>query len=458
MKENEKLSGHILVIDDEAEMCATLKQLLGDNGFEVSVAGSAREGLRTLQSKSIDLTICDIVMADMSGLLFVEKAGDCGPIIMMTAFASVETARKAFKLGARDYLVKPFDIDELLVVINQNLKRTAPARTASDERWLLESHCPPFNKLLQLARQFSPTDMPILITGESGVGKEVLAEFIHETSARAKEPFVRINCAAIPDTLLESELFGYEKGAFTGAASARIGKFEQANGGTMFLDEIGDMPMPLQAKMLRVLHDFQFYRLGSTKPIKVDVRMIAASNQELPERVKTQRLREDVFHRLNGVHIHIPPLRERRDDIPDFASFFLDQFSRKYGKAVTGIEADALEVLKSYQWPGNLRELRNCLERTVVVTEGPHVKTRDLPDYLSNLSGAYAPDSSEELAPTGDYRRLISEYQNEYLRKVLLGALRQSNGNRAAAARLLNISRKTLYNRMRELNIRYEFQ
>ena len=241
MRENERVAAHILVIDDEVEMGTTLKQLLVDNGFEVSVAVSAKEGLRILQSRSIDLTICDIVMADMSGLLFIEKAGDCGPIIMMTAFASIETARKAFKLGARDYLVKPFDIDELLVVINQNLKRCLPGRASGDHRWMQKSRSPEFNKMMQLARQFSATDMPMLITGESGVGKELFAEYIHEGSRRAKKPFIRMNCAAIPDALLESELFGYEKGAFTGAASARAGKFAEADGGTMFLDEIGDM-------------------------------------------------------------------------------------------------------------------------------------------------------------------------------------------------------------------------
>ncbi len=458
MKENERFAAHILVIDDEVEMGATLKQLLVNNGFEVSVASSAKEGLRILQSRSIDLTICDIVMADMSGLLFIEKAGDCGPIIMMTAFASIETARKAFKLGARDYLVKPFDIDELLVVINQNLKRCTPAKASSDHRWMLASRTPTFNKMMQLARQFSATDMPILITGESGVGKELFAEFMHEGSGRAKKPFIRINCAAIPDTLLESELFGYEKGAFTGATSARAGKFADADGGTMFLDEIGDMQLPTQAKMLRVLQDFQFYPLGSSKAIQVDVRIIAASNQDLANRIQEHQFREDLYHRLNGVHIRIPPLRDRVDDIGEFAQFFLELFAKKYVKDIVGIDPDALDMLKQYAWPGNIRELKNCLERSVVVSESSLITSRDLPDYIVNLSNGDLRESPAEVEKQRDYKHLITEYQSEYLRKVFLDALRQSNGNRAEAARLLNISRKTLYNRMRELNIKYEFR
>lgn len=280
----------LLVIDDEKEMCNSLKKLLEKNNFNVYLAHSAREGLNILQRFNIDLIICDIIMPDMGGILFLSKIGNSIPIIMMTAYSSVQSTRKAFKLGARDYLVKPFDFEELLVVINQNLISMSKKEFVISNNIFLKSRNNDFINILSQADKFSETDMPVLICGESGTGKEVLADYIHEKSRRKLFPYVKINCAAIPDSLLESELFGYEKGAFTGAYDKKPGKFEEANGGTFFLDEIGDMVFPLQAKLLRVLQDFEFARLGGQNNIHVNVRIISSSNRDLLDLVKEENL------------------------------------------------------------------------------------------------------------------------------------------------------------------------
>ncbi len=435
-------------------MRLSLKQLLETQGFTVSAASSAKEGLAVLQRFKVDLILCDIVMADMSGLLFLAKIGRAIPVIMMTAFASIETTRKAFKSGACDYLVKPFELDELVVVIKQNLPLPSAPRTAEKRRYLLASHHPAYQKMLALAEKFSVTDMPMLITGESGVGKEVVATYIYETSHRAQRPFIRINCAAIPETLLESELFGYEKGAFTGASNKKIGKFDEADGGTLFLDEIGDMPLPLQAKMLRVLQDFAFYRLGGQHTISVDTRIIAASNQNLDELIAQRRFREDLYHRLNGVHLRIPALRERPADLEYFVQNFVADYTAKYRKPIATIADDTMHILRNYGWPGNIRELMNCLERAVVVCEENCLRPEHLPDRIKNTADARPvtpmPPASLTLNQSDPHRAA-------FLRKVILDALTKTNGNRHDAAELLHISRKTLYNRMKELDITYEF-
>jgi DNA-binding NtrC family response regulator len=444
---------HLLVIDDEEGMRLSLKQLLEGNQFTVSTASSAKEGLQVLQRCKIDLIICDIVMPDMSGLLFLSKIGRTIPVIMMTAFASIETTRKAFKSGACDYLVKPFDFDELLVVIAQNLQPHAAQFTSEKRGRWLSSNNRQYRKILELAEKFSVTDMPILITGESGTGKEVIATYIYETSHRVERPFIRINCAAIPETLLESELFGYEKGAFTGASNKKIGKFDEADGGTLFLDEIGDMPLQLQAKMLRVLQDFAFYRLGGQQTISVDTRIIAASNQNLDELIAQKRFREDLYHRLNGVHLRIPALRERPEDFDDFVHNFVTYYARKYQKPVTTITEETLQTLRNYGWPGNIRELMNSLERAIVVCEGQRLLPEHLPDRIkATEEDRFIEAVRPENFPPRDDRRIA------FLRKVILEALTKTNGNRHEAAQLLNISRKTLYNRMKELDITYEFK
>jgi two-component system, NtrC family, response regulator AtoC len=441
-------SQHILIIDDEEQICISLKALLEENGFRVSTALSAKEGFAVLQKYAVDLIICDIVMADMSGITFLEKIEDGIPVVMITAYGSIETTRKAFKLGACDYLVKPFDFNELLVVIRQNLRNhnffTAPSR----EELLFHSDSPTYTEMIHLSDKFGNTDMPILLTGESGVGKEVLANHIHRNSKRRDKPLISINCAAIPDTLLESELFGYEKGAFSGADGTKTGKFEEADSGTIFLDEIGDMLPSLQAKMLRVLQNFEFCRLGGHKVISVDVRVIAASNKDIRELVEHGTFRADLFHRLNGVYIEVPPLRDRREDISKFVYYFIDDFNCKYSKMIGRIESSALSALEDYSWPGNIRELKNCIERAFVVCEGDTITEEHLPDGILYYNKE----------PTDEVPKRLADYRANYMREIIIDALGKTKGNRSEAAKLLNISRKTLYLRMKELKIEYEFK
>ena len=334
-------------------MCTSLCKLLNEKGFAVSTALSAKEGFQILQRQRADMILCDIAMPDMSGLLFLSKVSPQIPVIMMTAFASIETSRRAFKLGARDYLVKPFDFEELLVVVHQNLEPPQQASAMSPPgAHLLESQNAEFRAMVELARKFSQTDIPVLLTGESGTGKEVIAQFIYRNSARSTLPLVSINCASIPESLLESELFGHEKGAFTGAISMKVGRFEEADGGTLFLDEIGDMPPAVQAKMLRALEEFVFTRLGGKENIKVDLRVIAATNQPIDSLIEGGKFRLDLFHRLNGLSLWIPPLRERPEDLRDLAEHFVRQFCSKYGKPVMELHAGTVDVLRRYRSAG----------------------------------------------------------------------------------------------------------
>lgn len=448
--ENTHTKYSMLVIDDEQRMCDSIKHLLCSHGFNVYTANQAKTGMQVLQKRNIDLVLCDIVMPDMSGLVLLDKINKNVPVIMMTAYASIETTRKAFKLGAKDYLVKPFELEELLVVIDQNLKQKDLHEGNAGNVLCFRSNNSSFKNMLELAEKFSKTEMPILITGESGTGKEVIAKYIHEKSNRRNYPLISINCAAIPETLLESELFGYEKGAFTGAQNKKTGKVKEAEKGTLFLDEIADMPFYLQAKILRFLQDFTFYPLGSDKPCQVDTRIIAASNKNLSSLINTDGFREDLYHRLNGLHLKIPALRERGEDFSIFIDFFFDQFNRKYKRDIKSIDKKTIEKLTSYNWPGNIRELRNCIERAVVVCEEELLLPEHLPDTVRNTETAAVNTLTVE--------KNAVDYKDEYMRKIILDTLARANGNRSEAAQLLNISRRTLYNRMRELNIKYVFK
>jgi two-component system, NtrC family, response regulator AtoC len=445
-------SQRILVVDDEDQMCLSLKELLENEGFHVDIALSAREAFSHLHGGGrYSLVICDIRMPEMGGISLLSKIGSELPVIMITAYASIDTARRVFKLGARDYLTKPFKFDELLVMVRQYMQRRDEAEPRHD--YLLQTLNPRLNKAFELASKFSATDIPILVTGESGAGKEVIADYIYNLHKDSVRSCVKINCAAIPEALLEGELFGYEKGAFTGAVSDKAGKIEEADGGILFLDEIGDMPLALQAKMLRVLQDFQVCRLGCNEPVSVSTHIIAASNQDLEGLVEKGQFRLDLYHRLCGVHLTIPPLRERMEDIESLANFFLGLFNDKYGKAIKGISEEAFAQFRKYPWPGNIRELKYSIERAVVICEGDTLGTEDLADSICDYKASIEP-------ATGTVQELpkaIEEYRNEYMRKLILSALEKTGGNKVEVAKMLNISRKTLYNRMKELNIRHEF-
>ncbi len=455
---------HILVVDDELEMCRSLERLLSDNGFAVSTATSAAQGFQALQQRSVNLVLCDIAMPDMSGLLFLSKISPEIPVIMMTAYASIGTTRRAFKLGARDYLVKPFEFEELLVVINQNLDgQHAAAAPGTAAPLLLESGNAEFKAMLSLARKFSQTDMPVLLSGESGTGKEVVARYIYQNSTRRSRPMLSINCAAIPEALLESELFGHEKGSFTGAVTTKIGRFEQADGGTLFLDEVGDMPAAVQAKMLRALEEFAFTRLGGKQDIKVDLRVIAATNHPIESLIEGGGFRLDLFHRLNGLSLCIPALRDRPEDLEALARHFAGQFCEKYGKTGKDLAPETLAILRAHRWPGNVRELKNCIERAIVVCDLPAIVPEHLPDSVRASAGAAAEEMPAGRA-AGDSAGQgtsggtgVSDYRTSYMRTLILDALQKAGGNRNEAALLLKISRKTLYNRMKELGIRHDF-
>lgn len=446
----------LLVVDDEPEMCNSLKKLLEKKGYQVSVAFSGKEALEKMQIERFDLIICDIVMPEIGGLVFLSRIDPTIPVIMMTAYASIETARKAFRWGVRDYLVKPFKFEELLLIIEENLHR-ADAAVGSDEKHVyLKTKNPALRKTLEFVEKFAPTEMPILITGESGVGKEIIADYIVLHSLRKEKPYVKINCAAIPETLLESELFGYERGAFTGAFSRKIGKVEEADEGTLFLDEIGDMPLPLQAKLLRFLENYEYTRIGgSTRTL--NVRVISATNQNLEKCIERGEFRPDLYHRLNGVKINVPSLKDRSEDLEDLSYFFLNELQSRYRKNIQEIHPDVFALFKKYTWPGNIRELKNCLERAFIVCDGRIIQTEHLPDNIRILE-SFKEKPFLEVSGLESITHQLHDAQARYLRDMIISALKTTGGNHSEAAEILRISRKTLYNWIKKLNIQYDFR
>ncbi len=441
------MSEHILVVDDEKGMRVSLRRLFEQGGFSVSVADCALKGLKIVEERTVDLIVCDIVMPDMSGLTFLSKIDRSIPVIIITAYASIDTARTAFKSGACDYLVKPFDFNELQLIVRQYLKtKEASSVLVSCTDVLLDSDNPVFKDVLKLALKIAPTDIPALILGESGTGKEVLANCIHGASSRASSPFIKINCAAIPEPLLESELFGYETGAFTGAGQPKQGLFECAKDGTCLLDEIGDMSLALQSKLLRVLQNQTVVRLGGTKEIHINCRILSASNKHLEEMIASHQFREDLYYRLNGIQLKLPPLRERIEDVPRLANFFLEGFRSKYGKDISEFDQSVLDRIRAYRWPGNVRELRNCIERAVVVCEGDRIGRLDLPDSVVN----------EEKRIDENGFTTASNFKREYMQKLLHSTLRGTNGNKAQAAKILKVTRRTLYNWLSDYGIKDE--
>jgi len=455
---NNDCKAHILVVDDEEQMCVSLQTLLRNEGFYADIAFNARKAFALLAEHSYQLIISDIRMPEMGGLSFLAKVGTKIPMIMITAHATLDTARRAFKLGASDYLAKPFKFEELLVIVHQFVKQ-GNTQTGHPEGFssFIESQNPDYQRVLELAKKFSTTDLPILITGESGTGKEVIADYIYQCNKDRIKPesFVKINCAAIPSELLEAELFGYEKGAFTGATSTRIGKIEEANGGILLLDEIGDMPLVLQAKLLRVLQDFKVYHIGSNTAITIQTRILASSNQDLKALVSEGKFRLDLYHRLKGVHLKLPALRDRKEDIASLTDYFLDEYRQKYQKKLLGVTDEVRQIFLTYSWPGNIRELKYCIERAVVVCDSTKLSKADLPDNISietnDLFAVEQPQENFKSTTLGDYR-------NEYMKKIIIQALEKTNGNKQEAAKLLDISRQTLYNRMKELDIQNEYR
>ena len=433
---NQHRPPRILIVDDDAGQRSLLDSFLKSQGFETVVAGSGEEALARLAAEEFNMMISDVRMPGMSGLETLRRARALNavlPVLLVTAYADIREAVGAMKDGALNYLAKPIDLDELLATVRQatGLSPTAPLKFGAEREVPphVVAQSPLMRAVLHDASLIAPSDSRVLITGESGVGKEVLAEIIHGWSARASGPLVKVNCAAIPETLLESELFGHEKGAYTGAVSQRIGRFEQARDGTIFLDEIGDMSPSLQAKLLRVTQDGLFNRIGSNKELHTNARILAATNRNLEEEVKAGRFREDLFYRLNVVELHLPPLRDRREDILPLANAFLAEFTR--GRA--RFSASVTECLTRYSWPGNVRELRNSMERAALLSQGDVILLEHLPARV-RAAASTTPSATE-----GEAGHL-----DDIERQAIFQALRKHKFNRTETARALGISRRAL--------------
>ena len=455
--------GRLLVVDDEEPQRVMLANILGRAGFEVVAAADGRQALEQLGDGGFDLLLTDQRMPAMDGLELLEQARriDPGlPVVLMTAFGTVSTAVEAMKRGAADYLTKPFERDELLLVIEKSLRQSrledevATLRGELRNRYKLDQivgAAPPMQEVFSLIERVSCTDVPVLITGESGTGKELVARAIHQGSNRAEGPFVALNCAAVPETLLESEFFGHEKGAFTGAVRTHRGRFEQAGGGTLLLDEIGAMRVDLQAKLLRAIQEREIQRLGSMTTRSVDVRILAATGEDLEQAIRDKTFREDLYYRLNVVPIQLPALRERPEDIPLLVDHFLGLAAGKMGREAATITPEAIEQLQRHAWPGNIRELENCIERMLVLSRGPRITVEDLPPQVRKGAEAGSGVNGFDLPAEGV--RLV-----ELERSLIEQALDRSRGSLGRAARLLGLSYKTLQYRVRKYELdREEF-
>ncbi len=443
----------ILVVDDDMAHRMMLTANLSNEGYAVTEADDGTTAIAAVRADFYDLILMDVRMTEMDGLEALEEIKKISPgipVLMMTAYPSVSPAVKAMKLGAVDYLTKPLDTDELRLRIAKLLGHYTlkddqpPLNTELSDTSRLIGSGENMQQLLDILALVAPTDTTVLILGESGTGKEVLADTIHANSLRANKPLVKVNCAALPETLLESELFGHEKGAFTGAANRREGRFEVADGGTIFLDEIGEIPISVQVKLLRVIQEQQFEPLGSSKTKTVDVRVIAATNRNLEEEIAAGRFREDLYYRLNVFPILVPALRDRKDDIPKLAEFFLTRYADKHKRHIKGFAPRALDVMMRYEWKGNIRELENTVERGVILCREEFIAPQHLPAQIQALSGDLPPES-----PDAGGGFTLKEMEKQ----LILSTLKQNDDNRTKTADTLGISRRSLQMKLKEYGI-----
>ena len=446
---------NILIVEDEPKMRRLLEISLGEDGHNVHTAQDAETGLKYFQREPVDLIVTDLKLPGMNGLEFLQEAKRWNasvPIVVMTAYGTVETAVEAMKAGASDYVLKPFSMAEMKLVINKELdvqrmrEENRSLREALGKRYQFQNiiaHSAKMQEVLAIVERVAGTNSTVLLGGESGVGKDLIARAIHQNSRRASGPFIKINSTAIPDNLFESELFGYEKGAFTGANSSKPGKFELADKGSLFLDEIGDVPAPIQVKLLRVLQEREFERLGGTKTLKVDVRLIAATNKDLRAALEQGTFREDLYYRLNVVPIDIPPLRDHKEDIPDLVNHFLQRFARENGTLKT-ITPAALKPLMDFHWPGNVRQLENTVERAVALSAGPVIDASDI-----SLDSGVATQASAASTPILPEGMTLEQWEDEIIRE----ALRRAEGNKSQAARMLGLSRNALRYRLSKIGV-----
>jgi len=451
----------ILIAEDDENMRRVLAAMVEREGYRPVEAANGLEALRLLRENPPAVVVTDLKMPEMDGLELLEhvesEAPDV-PVIMITAHGTIESAVEALKKGAFDYLTKPFDDEELASVLGKAVRTSGLARKEArkpsepaDARRIIGDDSR-IREIFKLIDKVAPSPSTVLITGETGTGKELIAREIHARSPRRDQPFIKINCAAIPENLMESELFGYERGAFTGAVSNKPGRFELAHEGTLFLDEIGTLSQDMQAKLLQVMQEGMFERVGGIKTVRVDVRLIAATNLDIQREVSEGRFREDLFYRINVVPIRIPPLRERRGDVPLLVDYFLKGYGSRVGRPVEGVSEEALDLLIRYRWPGNIRELENVIERAVLLCEGPRVVAGDLPAEIRLEAG----DSGEEApGPEGvSLKSAAKSAARAVERDMILKALKETGGNVTRAAKRLGVSRKGLQLKMKELGIR----
>jgi DNA-binding NtrC family response regulator len=451
----------ILIVDDDQDLHVLIADILQDEGYDTVTANTGRQALRIVKKKSPHIVLLDMQLPDMSGMNVLEeikKIDNAVITIMLTAYGDVKDAVDAMKLGAYDYLTKPFDNEELVLVIKkalqtrhlssevENLKKQLAEKTGLVGKFIGESS--QIRHILKQVKIIAPTNITVILQGESGTGKELVANMIHHLSPRKNKPFIPIDCGAIPETLVESELFGHEKGAFTGADTQQKGKFEEAEGGTLFLDEISNLPKAAQVKLLRVIQERQLQRIGGRKHIKIDVRIITATNIDLTSAAKQGKFRDDLFHRLNEFHIVLPPLRERKEDILVLAKYFLDEANREFDKIIKGFSSETAQFMLEYPWTGNVRELRNEIRKAALLTESDYV----MPNHLSS----HLVGSKREMRLT----KLLDEEMpfEDIVRKVekmlIERALEQTGGNKVKAAKILQINRKRLYRKMESLDMR----
>ncbi|MHB8481774.1 MAG: sigma-54-dependent transcriptional regulator [Nitrospiria bacterium] len=454
------MSADILIVDDEEGILKTLSGILTDEGYQVTTRSTGQEALQVIQSDPPQLVLLDIWMPDFDGIETLQKIKDISPrqtVVMMSGHGSIESAVKAIKLGAYDYIEKPLSLEKVILLIKHALNEQTleqenfQLRKQIEKKWRLVGSSPAMQRLRDHIQLAAPSQSRVLISGENGTGKELVARAIHGKSVRASRPFIELNCAAIPDTLIESELFGYEKGAFTGAISAKKGSFELAHQGTLFLDEIGDMSLATQAKVLRIIQEQRFQRVGGTKTLSIDVRLISASNKNLQEEIKKGNFREDLFYRINVLPIHLPPLRERKEDIPELIEYFLEDISNQQGLKQKTFSPEAIHYLMMKEWKGNIRELRNFIERVMIMSSQPVITEHSLLELIENRK---LPDlhliSSEK--SSGSLKEARSQFEKRYI----LDHLISNDWNISKTAEKLQLERTHLYRKMKLLGIETE--
>jgi DNA-binding NtrC family response regulator len=463
--------GRILIVDDNKDLLRILSDIIKSEGYEVITAAGGRKALKEVSTHSPDLVLLDVRLPEIDGLKVLEEIKKIDKdliVIMLTAYGQIKDAIHAMKLGAFDYITKPFDNEEIMLNIKKALQTRYLCREVEDLKRRLEEktapvqfvgESPQIKHILNQVKIVAPANMTVIIQGESGTGKELIARMIHNESPRRDKPFIAVDCGTLPENLVESELFGYERGAFTGADVRKKGKFESANGGTLFLDEITNLPQSLQAKLLRVIQERKIQHLGGTKEIKIDVRVIAATNSILYDEVKKGRFRDDLYHRLKEFNINLPPLREREDDILLLAKYFLEEANLEFNKKVEGISGEVMRSLLNYPWPGNVRELRNEVRRAALLTDSNYIREINLPvDIASNLDPvrkflSNGVDLSEELHEDIPLREVTRKITDEVEKEMIKEALAKAKNNKVRAAKILKIDRMTLYSKIKSLGL-----